>query len=329
MHFTHEDIARTHMSPGARPGAEALFALGHLERSARQNRGVGRWVSHARAWVAARPSRHPGLQQALRLREELLPLLLAEGAPERDAAAPEEVRRALAALAEFQKACVTPYTASIRELLDETRHCYSDMVARLGLAATLERLQYNAKWESDRLTVDDRTDREVFLDGQGLELVPSVFLSGVPRLYAWRRGGAGRTATERAAGRPVYVMVFPVCPHGLAATALVKDNQRPVKPLPQLLGRTRAAVLERLTRPQSTSELSTALRISATTASEHTSVLRSSGLVSTTRHGGSVRHEVTALGTLILNSPTEPARTWCGDCAERRTEEDRSKGLVA
>ncbi|MFJ8663648.1 winged helix-turn-helix domain-containing protein [Streptomyces sp. NPDC093795] len=239
------------------------------------------------------------------------------------------MRQALAALADFQKACITPYHTSIQEMLDETRHCYSDMVAQLGLAATLERLQYNTKWEADTLTVDDGMDREVFLDGRGLELVPSVFLSGTPRLHTFRDRTAGRTAAERAAVRPVRVLVFPVCPHGLASTALVKETQRTAKPLPQLLGRTRAAVLERLTEPQSTSELSSALRISATTASEHASVLRSSGLVSTTRNGGSVRHEVTALGALMLNSPTDPARTWCSDCADRRAVGTEAREQVA
>lgn len=329
VHFTHEDIARTHMEPMARPGAEALFALGHLERLARQSRGVGRWVSHARAWMAAQPCRHPGLQHALRLRDELLPFLLARPAPDRDAELAPDTRRALAALAEFQKACLLPYRTSLREMLDETRLCYSDMVARLGLAATLERLQYNAKWEAGTLTVDDGTDREVFLDGQGLKLVPSAFLSGTPRLYTWREGAAEGGAAERRPGPPAHILVFPVCPHGLASTALVKDTQRPAKPLPQLLGRTRAAVLERLTRPQSTSELSAALRISATTASEHTSVLRGSGLVSTTRNGGSVLHEVTALGALMLNSPPEPTRPWCRDCADRRAEGTQAKELVA
>ncbi|WP_374985428.1 ArsR/SmtB family transcription factor [Streptomyces fradiae] len=327
VHFTHEDIARTHMVPMARLGAEALFALGHLERLGQQSRGVGRWVSHARAWVAAQPSRHPGLQQALELRGDLLPFLLSRPAPDR--AVPEELRRALSALGEFQKACVVPYRTSIREMLDETRHSYSDMVARLGLAATLERLQCNAKWGAGALTVDDGTDRAVRLDGQGLKLVPSAFLSGTPRLYRWQERTSDRAPADRPSVRPVHVMVFPVCPHGLASTALVKDTQRPAKPLPQLLGRTRAAVLERLTRPQSTSELSAALSISATTASEHTSVLRGSGLVSTTRNGGSVRHEVTALGALMLNSPSEPARAWCRDCAERREVGSEAKELVA
>ncbi|MCQ0025001.1 helix-turn-helix domain-containing protein [Streptomyces somaliensis DSM 40738] len=334
VHFTHEDIANAYMSPVARPEAEALYALGHLERSARQSRGAGRWVTHARAWVAARPSRHPVLQHALRISDDLMPLLLSRRAPDRGAAVPEGTRRALAALAEFRKACITPYETSIREILDETRHRYSNMVARLGLAETLERLQCKAKWEAGRLTVDYGPDREVFLDGQGLELVPSVFLSGPPQLHTRQlhtpRGRAvERTGAEHPAARPVNVMVFPVCSHGLATTALVKDAQRPTRPLPQLLGRTRAAVLERLTRPQSTSELSAALRISVTTASEHASVLRSSGLVSTTRNGSSVLHEVTPLGALMLNSPTEPARTWCRDCDERCAVGGEARELVA
>ncbi|MFD8588064.1 winged helix-turn-helix domain-containing protein [Streptomyces sp. NPDC059637] len=306
-HFTHEDIARTHMAPSAHPMAEAVFALDLLVSSLNRCR-PGRWAAHARAWAAARPFLHLELRRIRRSEERLLPVLLEAEGPARAADGQKETRRALSVLSEFQKAVVDPFWPSAHRLLLDTRKSCTHTLAHRGLAAVLESVGGTAGWSEGTLTVSGGEDREVFLDGRGVELMPSVFLSGGPRLYRWY---------DRTSGRRRAVLVFPVCPHGRATEALAKETRPQGGSLPQLLGRTRAAVLSQLTRPQSTSQLSAALRISVTTASEHTSVLRSTGLITTTRNGSSVRHEVTRLGELVLNPPAPPLSTWCTECAER------------
>ncbi|WP_344492643.1 winged helix-turn-helix domain-containing protein [Streptomyces enissocaesilis] len=332
MHFTHEDIAKTHMAPAGHQEAEALFALELLAGPPPHGRATP-WISQARAWMRAHPFRHPDLQRARELQGDLLPLLLAgHDRPDgTEAPAEEESRRALTALSEFRKACVTPYQASVQGLLRDMRRCYSEMVADHGLATTLERMQHRASWAAETLSVADGTDREVYLDGRGLAFLPSVFHRGAPRLVTLPSRFTESPSPDQAIEqRPTHLMVFPVCPHGLASGTLVKDTQRPPRLLPQLLGRTRAAVLSQLTRPRSTSELSGALRISVTTASEHASVLRGSGLIATIRNGNSVLHEVTPLGAMMLNSPADPARLWCPNCAHRLAgpSDDREAELI-
>jgi DNA-binding transcriptional ArsR family regulator len=71
-------------------------------------------------------------------------------------------------------------------------------------------------------------------------------------------------------------------------------------PLADLLGHTRAAVLERARSERTTTELARELRISAASVSAHTKTLRSAGLIVTTRAGKSVLHAVTPLGDRLL-----------------------------
>jgi DNA-binding transcriptional ArsR family regulator len=68
-----------------------------------------------------------------------------------------------------------------------------------------------------------------------------------------------------------------------------------------LLGRTRAAVLELATAGTTTGELARRLSVSPAAASQHIGVLRESGLVISSRHGNTVHHTLTPLGTAMLN----------------------------
>ncbi|MFJ2897315.1 ArsR/SmtB family transcription factor [Streptomyces sp. NPDC087218] len=68
----------------------------------------------------------------------------------------------------------------------------------------------------------------------------------------------------------------------------------------RLIGTARAAVLDALDRTMSTSQLAQTLRLSLPTASRHTTALREAGLVTSRRHGQSVLHTRTALGTALL-----------------------------
>jgi hypothetical protein len=73
----------------------------------------------------------------------------------------------------------------------------------------------------------------------------------------------------------------------------------------RLLGRTRAAVLRYVTTPgrHTTSTVAGELRISAPSASEHLTILRTAGLVSSHRAGGTVVHRATPLGTELVDGP--------------------------
>jgi DNA-binding transcriptional ArsR family regulator len=68
-----------------------------------------------------------------------------------------------------------------------------------------------------------------------------------------------------------------------------------------LLGRTRAGVLHSVRAPSTTGEIARRLLVSAATASEHMTVLRDAGLVTSQRYANSVLHALTPLGSALLN----------------------------
>ncbi|WP_416906034.1 ArsR/SmtB family transcription factor [Micromonospora echinospora] len=92
---------------------------------------------------------------------------------------------------------------------------------------------------------------------------------------------------------------------------LAADLAHPSRPdrlaaLTTLLGRTRAHTLDTIGTHEScsTGDLARKLGISPASASEHATVLRDAGLVSTTRQGREVRHRLTPLGRHLLDSAT-------------------------
>ncbi len=77
-------------------------------------------------------------------------------------------------------------------------------------------------------------------------------------------------------------------PRGAALTALV--------------GRNRAAVLRTIADGCSTTELADRVGISLAAASQHASVLRDAGLITTHRQGSAVLHVLTPLGVELLHA---------------------------
>ena len=79
------------------------------------------------------------------------------------------------------------------------------------------------------------------------------------------------------------------------------DARRTSSPaLARLIGRTRAAVLFAARTRPTTSELAQRVGISAASASEHATVLREAGLITTHRHRNTVRHTLTRIGVDLL-----------------------------
>lgn len=78
-------------------------------------------------------------------------------------------------------------------------------------------------------------------------------------------------------------------------------------PVAQLIGTSRARLLELLDRPMTTTGLAGALRMAPSTASRHASVLREAGLLTSHRHGNRMMHHRTQLGTALLDGPAPEA----------------------
>lgn len=83
-------------------------------------------------------------------------------------------------------------------------------------------------------------------------------------------------------------------------------NSEPAKhhshALEQLIGATRAAVLDSLTSPINTTDLARKLSVSVPAASRHTTVLRRAGLISSIRRGQSLQHYPTSLGINLVHA---------------------------
>jgi DNA-binding transcriptional ArsR family regulator len=101
------------------------------------------------------------------------------------------------------------------------------------------------------------------------------------------------------------MLIYPAV-NDLATARLIWSGDRPTGHLAALLGRTRSAILERVADGHGidgcgTVELARHLGISPASVSQHTAVLRNSGLISTRRDGASVIHTLTSLGARLLD----------------------------
>jgi DNA-binding transcriptional ArsR family regulator len=137
-------------------------------------------------------------------------------------------------------------------------------------------------WEIER-----RTSHDVHLSGRGLTLLPSAFWTAGPLV------GSHPDGTE--------LLVYP----GLTPLPLI-DEPGASDPLGNLLGRTRASVLEALAEERTTGRLAQVLGISLASASGHTRTLREAGLVSTLRSGKEAWHCCTVLGAQLLRGQQSP-----------------------
>jgi DNA-binding transcriptional ArsR family regulator len=127
---------------------------------------------------------------------------------------------------------------------------------------------------------------------EGLMIVPALFM-GDPQVHH-QPVGAGMAATA---------LVIPVPARTWRSFEPVTSTSDTADILAQLLGSTRSWVLTSCQHDGlTTTEVARRLGISASSASEHASVLRSAGLLESYRRGHSVIHRTTALGDALITS---------------------------
>jgi DNA-binding transcriptional ArsR family regulator len=158
-------------------------------------------------------------------------------------------------------------------------------LASRGLAATMPELHRGLSFQADHLRVD-LGEGLVSLKscGQGIWFMPSVFRwpwvaldtrETVPPVVSYGARGAGRV--WQPPGRET--------PAGL----------------PDLIGRSRALILESLDVPRSTTSIAQSLGLSLSTVSEHLSVLAAAGLLESRRDGQRVLYWRTMVGDLLVD----------------------------
>ncbi|MFD6285251.1 ArsR/SmtB family transcription factor [Streptomyces sp. NPDC060205] len=187
-------------------------------------------------------------------------------------------------LRDYHDTVVAPHQEFIGAALAGERVLLSRALLDGGVGGLLSGLSPAMRWRPPVLHVDYVQDRDLYLDGRGLRLVPSYF--------CWQSPVSLADDTLRP------VLVYPLHDSRPAA-----PPERSEASLSALLGRTRAAALRILARGATTSELARHLGVSPATATHHTTVLRDAGLVRSGRVRNTVLHTLTPLGAAMLRPP--------------------------
>lgn len=188
----------------------------------------------------------------------------------------------------YWRDALLPYWPQIRAAVQMDLSVRVSQFAYGGIEQCLTQLHPLARWKAPVLEIPrrDRTDEEMALDGLGMRLVPSFFC-GMPL-----------TALSDAGVQPVLVFAVnrrvtapdptPDC-GGMAA-------------LKELVGQTRAKILAAIAvNPCTTTQLASSLVVSAASVSQHATVLRKAGLITSHRNGSYVVHAITSTGKLLAD----------------------------
>ncbi|GAA0624908.1 hypothetical protein GCM10010174_50210 [Kutzneria viridogrisea] len=278
IHFTAEDLGRITLRVTLGPLAQSLLALGALGRS-----GVaphGPWRSRVTAQLRGQPAL-AGLLTAGPV--DGLPVLLED--PARSAA-----------LLGLWRVAVAPYWDRMAGQLTAECAVRGRAAMSEGVPALLSTLHTRIEWSAPVLELPGQ-DLTVRLRGRGLVLCPSLFPLPSGGLFL-------------DGDRPALLFAAP--PDRAAAEWIFGAAAEGPGALGSLVGHTRAAVLRELTATRSTGELAERLGISPAGASQHTTVLRHSGLIATRRVRNRVLHSLTPLGQALLRG-----RSWTTAPAHR------------
>ncbi|MET9258938.1 winged helix-turn-helix domain-containing protein [Amycolatopsis sp. NPDC004079] len=297
--FESEDLARVRLIATLGQTAEAVFGLDTFERTS--NTLFAGWRRQVRLGLGAQNTTVRALIRDLRPIPAMLWLLNGPQAADHRQlqAAGLSVGEVVRAVNAFRQVAVAPYWGRVRYQLELERHAKSGLMATGGVEHLLSTLSPRGSWDSRVLELPSDDPRTVELRGRGLLVVPSLFLT--------RRSAVVIAGEPAGAGPPV--LVFSAPPTLKLSAKLWNDGASANEALPTLVGRTRAEILRAVTDGGTTGELARRLGISSAVVSQHTGVLRKSGLIRSSRNRNSVLHTLTPLGMALLggDDPSQPA----------------------
>ncbi|QIQ00903.1 winged helix-turn-helix domain-containing protein [Streptomyces liangshanensis] len=320
IHFTSEDIGRVRVAAGPVPAWEMLLSL-HVLRG-RADHGVfepwragalGCLDASSRPLLALAPPKgyspdfltpcdtdvESGVEAVrstprARLRKDIT-LLAGPGAAagglrplaDGDVGA---LGRLGEAMRTYHDRALAPVWDRLHTVISAERAARAADLLDGGVERLLSRLHPLVRWQAPVLSVAYPVRRDLRLGGRGLLLVPSYF--------CWARPIALRDAELEP------VLVYPAN-RGLERLVEPAGDSRG-DGLARLLGATRAAVLEEIatTGGVTGTDVARRLRISPASASEHATVLRHTGLITSHRTANTVLHMPTPLGRAVLDRRT-------------------------
>ncbi|WIY03843.1 helix-turn-helix domain-containing protein [Amycolatopsis mongoliensis] len=208
----------------------------------------------------------------------------------------DEVAHVCRTLRTYYDAAIAPFRQLIDLRLAEVRHEYAHIAAGRGSEALLRSLGPGYDWQPPLLLTRYPFDRDLYLGGRGLLLIPSFYCVRHPV-----------TLFDRELS-PVLVLPVRRDPRWLSGSGRCAAGG---ETLGDLLGDTRARILELAGNDAlATGAIAGKLRISAQTISYHTKILRDAGLITSNRDGASVVHHLTAMGVALLNGRPTPVGQW-------------------
>ncbi|MGW6735168.1 ArsR/SmtB family transcription factor [Streptomyces sp. NPDC055013] len=201
------------------------------------------------------------------------------------------------AVQDFSALAVAPHWERIRAHLDGARESLRHIMGRDGVGALLGSLGAGIRWEPPVLELDGVRSGELKPGGRGLVLAPSLFLHRPAHVVRLDRGDPQGAPLLTFPNRPRPEDL----PGVLADSDAVRGERREdADSLAALVGKTRAAALRAVREGSGNAELAERLGVTTAAVSQHTTVLRAAGLISTRRRGSHAVHTVTHLGRLLL-----------------------------
>ncbi|MGW7275025.1 winged helix-turn-helix domain-containing protein [Streptomyces sp. NPDC054864] len=293
MHLSGQDLARTTVQIAEQPLVETLFAL---ELLARQGGGqqFAPWRQRTGGRLGRRARSLLTLARTLRPVPDLLSLVQQRVGAEREPGigSLDPRRQNVAGMIEdFYKAALAPYWERISACLEADCAARARLVMDSGIEGLLSTLHPSVRWAAGVLEVPAHRSYDITPGGTGLVLTPSLFLVDRAVLIP-------ATRKEQA---PVLAYPVRLDPNVTPLSWAEPAEQSTADALGPLVGRTRAAIMKSLKESCTTTELGRRIGISAASASQHTSVLRSAGLITTTRRLNTALHSLTPLGTALLD----------------------------
>ncbi|MFF2325449.1 MULTISPECIES: DUF5937 family protein [unclassified Streptomyces] len=185
-----------------------------------------------------------------------------------------------------------PHWPRLRALLEADIAYHSRRLAAVGFERLLGELSPQLTWSGSTVSIVGMRGRHTrVLGGQGLVLIPSVF--------CWPDAVSGFEPPWQPA------IVYPA--RGIGGLWTEPADRTP-QVLARLLGRGRADVLCALDEPAGPSALAHRLGLAVSSVSEHLSVLRAAGLLTSRRYGHQMLYERTPLGIALAVPERGPQR---------------------